>query len=119
MCNFHQMQSETMHDIVWMVLFVSTVLMMTSASGNLRKALENRVFGWLGERSYSLYALHFPLIYMVFAVITAAGARGAAADGWLLLAGLPLSLLISNVGYRYLEIPALRRARAVGQPMRS
>lgn len=107
-------QGQTAHDLVWMSLFVSAILLMASRPASGRNPLNGSIFGWLGERSYSLYALHFPLAYLVFAAITALGVGGARADGLELVVALPLSLGLAALGYRLLERPALRRSRAVG-----
>ena len=49
---------------------------------------------WLGERSYSLYLWHYPLLWLVGAV------RGPL---WLMVVGLALSLLAAELSFRYAE----------------
>ena len=113
LCNPGRLQVGNKHDVVWMVLFVSTILLMASRPTSRNNPLNRRVFGWLGERSYSLYVLHFPLVFLLFAAVSRAGVHGAAVDGVVLLLGLPLSLGAAHLGYLWLERPALRRARKV------
>ncbi len=65
----------------------------------------------LGRVSYSLYAVHFPLVLLVWTTV----ARCGLGHQWSIVAmfgiGLPTSLVVAAVCFRYVEGPSLRRVR--------
>ena len=74
-----------------------------------------RPLTWLGDRSYSLYAVHFPIALLVWAGIGRLGLGHSAAVLATLAAGVPLSVAVAHVCYRLVEQPSLRRVTAVGR----
>ena len=73
--------------------------------------LRRRVLVWLGERSYSLYLLHFPLFMVVSSQRTGLGF-------WPLLAvRLAATVSLSELLHRFVEEPLRRGRRVLGQPM--
>jgi peptidoglycan/LPS O-acetylase OafA/YrhL len=74
-----------------------TCLLILSSGGPLRKILSSRILGWFGDRSYSWYLWHWPVI--VFASATMPGSSLAvmvAASG---------SLAIAAASFRFIEHP--------------
>jgi peptidoglycan/LPS O-acetylase OafA/YrhL len=70
---------------------------------------------WLGERSYSMYLAHAPIVGTTFAL---AGGLLAPAAGRLAVAGVAvvLSIAAAMVLYRYVEAPFTARSKRVGRP---
>jgi peptidoglycan/LPS O-acetylase OafA/YrhL len=76
--------------------------------------LASRVFVRLGEASYSLYILHAP----IWMVVTAVEKRQHLLGRALPAVYLGLSLVISLLAYRYIEVPMRARLRSTGGAMR-
>ncbi|KQP65683.1 hypothetical protein ASF47_08015 [Nocardioides sp. Leaf285] len=74
--------------------------------------LRNRVATWLGDRSYSLYLWHFPVIVLGFAVV---------AETTVTRAGAALAMLVAAYySYELVETPLRRsRRRTSGRPATS
>ena len=71
---------------------------------------------WLGLRSYSLYALHFPIVLLLLYAAQSAHVTGWHAVGLTLGVGLPASVVAAAVCFRYVEGPSLERVARVGRP---
>jgi peptidoglycan/LPS O-acetylase OafA/YrhL len=69
---------------------------------------------WLGDISYSLYLLHFPIIALVAGVggemlgLRIFNGDRIVATGFLTLVVLPIALPAAAVSYRYVELPGIR-----------
>ena len=88
----------------WGILpVVSTASVIAAGVVNARQPslLTNRVSGYLGDISYSLYLWHFPVITLLLTVMA-----GGSPMFWLVGGGATVAL--SAVSYRYLEEPARR-----------
>jgi peptidoglycan/LPS O-acetylase OafA/YrhL len=70
-------------------------------------AFESRLARYMGERSYSVYVLHFPILFGLLAV----GARFLHSQwqvcAWLALTAPPLVLAASALSYRFVERPGI------------
>jgi peptidoglycan/LPS O-acetylase OafA/YrhL len=66
----------------------------------LHPVLRSRVAQWGGTRSYSLYLWHYPIVYFLIKTSLVAVLR--------IPLELGLSLLLAELSYRYVELPALR-----------
>ncbi|MGB1084953.1 MAG: acyltransferase family protein, partial [Ilumatobacteraceae bacterium] len=73
--------------------------------------LRVRLLQWIGERSYSLYLWHWPVL-----VLTAAALERSLAWHETAVA-LLAALAISALGYRFIEHPLRRSQRLTGRPM--
>ena len=83
-----------------------TAAVIASGIGGAPRAsalLTNRVASWLGERSYSLYLWHFPLVVFVGVLLPAHDIGFVAATAM-------LSLLAAAFSYRFIEEPFRRRS---------
>jgi peptidoglycan/LPS O-acetylase OafA/YrhL len=70
---------------------------------------------WLGLRSYSLYALHFPVMLVVLYLAQRAHISGWTAVAFSVGIGAPVSLLITVISFRFVEGPSLKRVARVGR----
>lgn len=104
----------TVHDAVWLVAFGGLLLAMTEAAAARRNPMTWRWVRWVGLRSYSLYALHWPLLLVFLLVEQHAGISGSAAAALNCAVGVPIVLLVVAAAYRWVETPSLRRVRGVG-----
>ena len=75
----------------------------------LQRPLSARPLVWLGRVSFSLYLVHFP-------VVVAFGTMFGPGRWWLgALVSVPLSLVLAQLMYRWVELPAQRLANATGR----
>lgn len=110
------MSTEKWHDLTWALAFTGIVLWMTKHPAGRVNPCTWRPLRWVGLRSYSLYALHWPLVVLIFAVGSHYAWTGRAWFPFVSVAiGLPLALLIATLSYRFVERPCVERMRATGK----
>lgn len=80
---------------------VTTALLLTRSS---KRILSSRLLVWVGDRSYSLYLWHYPLLS------SSKFLGGVPASKWLLLAA---ALGLSELTFRFVESPYFRRRNHV------
>ena len=93
--------SESVFPGVWVLLPVGASAALLAAGhlgdyGVLRRLLESRALVWIGDRSYSWYLWHWPVI--VFA-------RQLGESRWILVAAAVFSLVPAALAYRLVEHP--------------
>lgn len=79
---------------------ILTVLMVYAVSGRktwLSRFLSNPVLKWMGDRSYSIYLWHYPIILLI--------SKGIKASWWITLIEIVLSVVLSELSYRFIETP--------------
>ena len=79
---------------------ILTVLMVYAVSGRktwLSRFLSNTVLKWMGDRSYSIYLWHYPIILLI--------SKGIKASWWITLIEIVLSVVLSELSYRFIETP--------------
>lgn len=79
---------------------ILTVLMVYAVSGRktwLSRFLSNPVLKWMGDRSYSIYLWHYPIILLI--------SKGIKASWWITLIEIVLSDVLSELSYRFIETP--------------
>lgn len=80
-------------------------------------AMGSRAMLWLGERSYSIYLVHYPVLLCFLPRLHAT--QDMTASVTLMPAYLPLVLALSELTYRCVEVPARRGVRALWQRRRA
>jgi peptidoglycan/LPS O-acetylase OafA/YrhL len=88
----------------------TVLLLLATTSGTLRHWLHHRIVMWTGTRSYSIYLLHGTVL---FAIIRLVGGKGISV-GYLLVF-LPVTLLLSEAMFRWVESPAVLLGRRLGK----
>lgn len=96
------------HDLLWGTLFVGVI---GALHGGRR--LHGRALRGVGKVSYSLYAMHYPLVVLLLVGLQRVGLDGLGLLGAMVGVGLPLSLCVAAGSYRLVEAPSLARVRAV------
>lgn len=102
-------------------LFAAAVLLFAFEAGAISRLLRGRVPRFLGERSYSIYMVHSLIVIGLLSVAVLAGRAGHPLLGTvrgetgfvgpplamdsLLIAYLMLVVLVSHLGYRWIEAP--------------
>lgn len=79
---------------------ILTVLVIYTVSGRktwLSRFLSNPVLKWIGDRSYSIYLWHYPIILLI--------SKGIKASWWITLIELVLSVALAELSYRFIETP--------------
>ncbi|WP_298075460.1 acyltransferase family protein [uncultured Corynebacterium sp.] len=89
------------------VLGVLMIWGVIRETGPLTWVFRTNVMRWLGQRSFSLYLWHWPVIMILRALFDADGHMD---HKWILgLAAVPIALLISEISYQHVENPFRRR----------
>lgn len=79
---------------------ILTVLVIYTVSGRktwLIRFLSNPVLKWMGDRSYSIYLWHYPIILLI--------SKGIKASWWITLIEIVLSVVLAELSYRFIETP--------------
>ena len=79
---------------------ILTVLMVHAVSGRktwLSRFLSNPVLKWIGDRSYSIYLWHYPIILLI--------SKGIKASWGITLIEIVLSVVLAELSYRFIETP--------------
>lgn len=79
---------------------ILTVLVIYAVSGRktwLSTFLSHPVLKWIGDRSYSIYPWHYPIILLI--------SKGIKASWWITLIELVLSVVLAELSYRFIETP--------------
>lgn len=79
---------------------ILTVLVIYAVSGRktwFSRFLSNPVLKWIGNRSYSIYLWHYPIILLI--------SKGIKASWWITLIEIVLSVVLAELSYRFIETP--------------
>lgn len=79
---------------------ILTVLVIYTVLGRktwLSRFLSNPVLIWIGDRSYSIYLWHYPIILLI--------SKGIKASWWITLIEIVLSVVLAELSYRFIETP--------------
>ena len=79
---------------------ILTVLVIYTVPGRktwLSRFLSNPVLKWIGDRSYSIYLWHYPIILLI--------SKGIKASWWITLIEIVLSVVLAELSYRFIETP--------------
>src|SRR5690606_24474535 len=61
---------------------------------------------WLGDRSYGIYLWHWPIVVLI---VSASPGAPAGVPFWAGVLALVLTLVVSDLSYRFVEMPIRRR----------
>jgi peptidoglycan/LPS O-acetylase OafA/YrhL len=98
------------HDAQWTVVFVGLLVWM-ARNPTARNPLNTHVMQWTGLRSYSLYAMHYPVLWTTYVVCSHNRQEGIEAIPFTLLIAAPVSLGLAALTYRVVERPSLAWSR--------
>ena len=79
---------------------ILTVLVIYTVLGRktwLSRFLSNPVLKWIGDRSYSIYLWHYPIILLI--------SKEIKASWWITLIEIVLSVVLAELSYRFIETP--------------
>lgn len=100
---------------LWLAAFAGLVLGLCYCRAGGWNVTTWRVAKWLGDRSYSLYAIHFPIALLAWALVGWLDME----RGWLIVCvvalGVGCSLALSQVTYKLVEKPSKDRSQATGK----
>jgi len=94
-------------------LLALTILGVANSEGPMARFLGSRPVAWLGEISYSVYMVHFPLLIVLRRVLEAAGYAAWSRPAHLAAFALAIALVIAAAAILFyvVEHPARRRFR--------
>ncbi|MBC6982478.1 acyltransferase [Caulobacter sp. 17J80-11] len=105
------------HDPALALLESAAALVLVAAikDGQLGDVLRWRPAASIGNWSYSLYILHFPIMCIVAALAASVlpAASGEAKTAVVVSVVLPLSCLLAMMSYRFVELPGIRAGAAL------
>jgi peptidoglycan/LPS O-acetylase OafA/YrhL len=103
---------------------VAAALVPQWVTGGCPRLLDNPALRWVGVRSYSLYLVHVAVLFELRSLTDLTDSRKGS-FAILLAVGVPMSLAVAALSYRFVELPLLRRrerwrtrARGVAAPTR-
>lgn len=96
---------------------LAAVMVWQLGTGRAPRWLATRTIRWLGERSYAIYLLHVWVLFEVIAIVGTGTSTTTLAFVMIAL-GLPATLVLSQLSWRFVEQPCLRRRErwAPGEP---
>ncbi|MEL7529657.1 MAG: acyltransferase [Bacteroidota bacterium] len=110
-------------DVVAVALFAILILHAAYVEGLTKRILNNKVFSYLGDISFSIYMVHIPLILSFFMYnmmqgnMPDPGAETSAEVNWIgnwigALIFLAISIGVASLTYRFIELPMRRKLKA-------
>ncbi|HJQ41743.1 MAG TPA: acyltransferase [Jatrophihabitantaceae bacterium] len=115
MAHLTKLQPGARHDAIWLAAFVLLIFAALEYPDAQRNPMSWRWMRWLGLRSYSIYALHFPIVLVVLYATQHWQLTGWNAIALTVGIGGPVSLLAAAISFHYVEGPSLKRVDAVGR----
>lgn len=82
------------------LLSVGAIASLVPDGGWLAQVLSLRPLVWIGERSYAIYLWHYPILELMNPLTATQGI-----PWWKLLLELALILVVSDLSYRFVEVP--------------
>lgn len=92
-----------------LALAIALLLGLARRSGGLERWLDRPWLIWLGQNSYSIFLIHFPVLLLANALFAQSGAHGRGASILALLLAWGGSLAVGALFYRQVEAPAASR----------
>lgn len=79
------------------LLTAFVVYAVTVSKSMLNKILGHNALKWIGDRSYSIYLWHYPIIILI--------SGGKKSAWWIMLIEIVLSVVLAEISYRFIETP--------------
>ena len=98
----------TYHNGLLAVLFVPLIVLITLNRGYITRLFSKRAFIFLGEISFGIYILQYPVYLFCIKVFESAGIQNKALIFYLYLVFL---IIVSALCYRYIEVPARNKIK--------
>ena len=107
--------------MVWLAVMHVVLNTRTSSTSFLSRISDSPALLWLGEVSYSVYLLHIPILYLVFAVLLRLSTSWE--QGRFLIVALalivPLTLVLAALTHKFIELPGVRLGRRLAKQIQS
>ena len=99
------------------ILAVGAAASLSPGASPVMRFLSSAPLTWLGTRSYALFLWHLPILFAVLTVLGLNLFEGS----FVVVAALTftLSILVSDLSWRFIEQPVLNRVHRVGERRRS
>jgi peptidoglycan/LPS O-acetylase OafA/YrhL len=104
----HALGRRALMAIVFSGAVLAAVMAWQLGTQRAPRWLATRTIRWLGERSYAIYLLHVWVLFEIIAVV-GLGTSTATLAALMIAIGLPLTLVLSELSWRFVEEPFLRR----------
>ena len=98
-------------EMLWALGFSALVLALIRTPVSRWNPPSWRPLVWLGARSYSLYALHFPVLLAGWALVGRLGLPKEIETLIMATAGIAAAIGIAHLSYRWIEQPTMLRSR--------
>jgi peptidoglycan/LPS O-acetylase OafA/YrhL len=94
--------------VIIQTAIIGSLIALQLGTGRAPRWLNNRATVWLGQRSYAFYLLH---VWVLFEVINVVGyeTEPFLLGAIMLVVGLPVSLALAGLSWKYVERPCLER----------
>lgn len=79
------------------LLTAFVVYAVTVSRSMLNKILGHNALKWIGDRSYSIYLWHYPIIILI--------SGGKKSAWWIMIIEIVLSVILAELSYRFIETP--------------
>lgn len=90
------------------------VMIMAAARPNDGRPSRKKISKWLGQISYPLYVIHYPILMTIAALAMSQGVSLSQAQT-LAIGISPLIIVLAYLGYRWLDRHAIQRSRKVSE----
>lgn len=98
------------HNGLLAIFFIPMIVFMAINNGILTRIMEHKSLVFLGEASYGIYILQYPVFYFVNYALVSVGLYDDFAIFYISLAAL---ILVSSFSYKYFETPLRVRIRSI------
>lgn len=109
--------NDVFEDILWGAAFTGLIAACFALQQGGRRLLVLEKFKWLGDMSYTLYVIHFPLMVFMSGWLMSRNAAGALPRhfGWA-TAGIAICLAIAYAAHLFVERPFISRQSPTLEP---
>ncbi|MCD7972919.1 MAG: acyltransferase [Candidatus Azobacteroides sp.] len=94
------------------IIFIPLILFLSMNNGIISKLFNHKSMIWLGEISYGIYILQFPVYLWMSSAMSRAGLQNPTVRFYLYLI---LLIVFSGLSYTYIETPLRNRIKTIGK----